>query len=103
VGHAGGTHPASGRTRDHGVGRLECGGIEARIRETTEYASVLFHIDVHGKTVGTVFRSSNLHGETIPDVPGQRIFEAALPDKGQMRGDAARFPPLPPWPVTACA
>jgi signal transduction histidine kinase len=59
--------------------------IETRIRETTEYASVLFYIDVHGKTVGTVFRSSNLHGETIPDVPGQRIFNAGLPDKGLMR------------------
>jgi heavy metal sensor kinase len=59
--------------------------IETRIRETTEYASVLFYIDVHGKTVGTVFRSSNLHGETIPDLPGQRIFNAGLPDKGLMR------------------
>jgi len=59
--------------------------IETRIRETTEYASVLFYIDVHGKTVGTVFRSSNLHGETIPDIPGQRIFNAGLPDKGLMR------------------
>ncbi|MEA3181427.1 MAG: two-component system, OmpR family, sensor kinase [Gammaproteobacteria bacterium] len=64
---------------------LSAAVIEARIRETTEYASVLFYIDVHGKSMGTVFRSSNLHGETIPDVPGQRIFNAALPDKGLMR------------------
>jgi signal transduction histidine kinase len=64
---------------------LSAAVIEARIRETTEYASVLFYIDVHGKTVGTIFRSSNLHGETIPDVPGKRIFDAGLPDKGLMR------------------
>lgn len=64
---------------------LSAAVIEVRIRETTEYASVLFYIDVHGHKVGTVFRSSNLHGETIPDVPGQRIFNAALPDKGLMR------------------
>lgn len=64
---------------------LSAAVIEVRIRETTEYASVLFYIDVHGKTVGTVFRSSNLHGETIPDVPGERIFNAGLPDKGLMR------------------
>ena len=47
--------------------------IEARIRETTEYASVLFYIDVHSKDAGPVFRSSNLHGQTIPDVPHQVV------------------------------
>lgn len=59
--------------------------IEARIRETTEYASVLFYIDVHRKDVGMIFRSSNLHGQTIPDIPHQRTFNAALPDIGEMR------------------
>jgi two-component system heavy metal sensor histidine kinase CusS len=59
--------------------------IDTRIRETTEYASVLFYIDIHGKSVGTIFRSSNLHGQTIPDVPHQRIFDASLPDAGPLR------------------
>src|SRR5262249_7201857 len=36
--------------------------IDERIRETTEYAKVLFFIDVHSKETGTVFRSTNLAG-----------------------------------------
>jgi two-component system heavy metal sensor histidine kinase CusS len=59
--------------------------IEARIRETTEYASVLFYIDVHRKDVGMIFRSTNLHGQTIPDIPHQRTYNAALPATGEMR------------------
>src|ERR1700730_16579902 len=58
--------------------------IEERIRETTEYASVLFYIDVHGKDVGTVFRSTNLHGQTIPDVPHERYYHAELPNTGTL-------------------
>lgn len=59
--------------------------IEARIRETTDYASVLFYIDVHRKDVGMVFRSTNLHGQTIPDIPHQRTYNATLPGTGVMR------------------
>jgi two-component system heavy metal sensor histidine kinase CusS len=59
--------------------------IEARIRETTEYASVLFYIDVHRKDVGMIFRSTNLHGQTIPDIPHQRTYNATLPGAGEMR------------------
>jgi signal transduction histidine kinase len=59
--------------------------IEARIRETTEYASVLFYIDVHRKDVGMIFRSTNLHGQTIPDIPHQRTYNAVLQDTGEMR------------------
>jgi signal transduction histidine kinase len=59
--------------------------IEERIRETTEYASVLFYIDVHGKGIGTVFRSTNLHGQTIPDVPHERYYHAELPHTGALR------------------
>jgi signal transduction histidine kinase len=64
---------------------LDADIIERRIRETTEYASVLFYIDVHGKKTGPVFRSSNLHGLTIPDVPHRRIFDASVPGIGEMR------------------
>ena len=59
--------------------------IDTHIRETTEFASVLFFIDVHSKTAGTVFRSSNLHGQTIPDVPHEHIFEASIPGTGELR------------------
>jgi signal transduction histidine kinase len=67
--------------------------VEARIRETTEYASVLFYIDIHRKDVGMIFRSSNLHGQTIPDVPHQRTFNVSLPDTGEMRVGEFIFAP----------
>jgi signal transduction histidine kinase len=67
--------------------------IEQRIRETTEYASVLFYIDVHGNRTGPVFRSSNLHGQTIPDVPHRRIFDASVPGIGDMRVGEFILPP----------
>ncbi|TLZ31541.1 MAG: two-component sensor histidine kinase, partial [Gammaproteobacteria bacterium] len=42
--------------------------IDQRIRETTEYASVLFYIDIHSRNTGTIFYSSNLKGRSVPDV-----------------------------------
>src|SRR6202022_2423566 len=61
--------------------------IDARIRETTDYASVLFFItvdDPHGP-VRPIFYSTNLRGLAIPDVPGQRMFNAFLPEVGELR------------------
>jgi heavy metal sensor kinase len=61
--------------------------IDARIRETTDYASVLFFItvdDPHGP-VRPIFYSTNLRGLAIPDVPGQRTFNAVLPGVGELR------------------
>ncbi|NBQ57382.1 MAG: HAMP domain-containing protein, partial [Opitutaceae bacterium] len=50
--------------------KLSAVEIEERLRETTEYASVLFYIEIHRRGTGTVFRSSNLKGQSIPDKPG---------------------------------
>lgn len=50
--------------------KLSAAEIEERLRETTEYASVLFYIEIHRRGTGTVFRSSNLRGQSIPDRPG---------------------------------
>jgi two-component system heavy metal sensor histidine kinase CusS len=61
--------------------------IDARIRETTDYASVLFFItvdDPHGP-VRPIFYSTNLRGLAIPDVPGQRAFNAVLSGVGELR------------------
>jgi heavy metal sensor kinase len=61
--------------------------IDARIRETTDYASVLFFItvdDPHGP-VRPIFYSTNLRGLAIPDVPGQHVFNAVLPGVGELR------------------
>jgi signal transduction histidine kinase len=60
--------------------------IDARIRETTDYASVLFFItvdDPHGP-VRPIFYSTNLRGLAIPDVPGQHVFNAVLPGVGEL-------------------
>jgi heavy metal sensor kinase len=61
--------------------------IDARIRETTDYASVLFFITVDDPLgpVRPIFYSTNLRGLAIPDVPGQRVFNAVLPGVGELR------------------
>ena len=74
-------------------GALNPRAVDERIRETTEYASVLFYIDVHSKVSGPVFRSSNLHGQTIPDVPDERIFDTTLSGTGPMRVGEFILPP----------
>jgi len=67
--------------------------IDEHIRETTEYAKVLFYIDVHSREAGTVFRSTNLSGQTIPDVPGEKKFTVEVPDIGEMRVGEFIIPP----------
>ena len=59
--------------------------IDARIRETTDYASVLFYIDIEYPKVGNLFRSSNLSGRPIPDVKGQHQFNVELEGVGELR------------------
>ena len=49
--------------------------IDQRIRETTEYAAVLFYIDIHSPTTGTIFYSSNLKGRAVPDIKGKHRFD----------------------------
>ncbi|HYL01497.1 MAG TPA: HAMP domain-containing protein, partial [Steroidobacteraceae bacterium] len=57
--------------------------IDERIRETTDYASVLFYIDVHSHS-GTIFYSSNLNGRAIPDIKGLRRYDVPW-DSGPLR------------------
>jgi signal transduction histidine kinase len=61
--------------------------IESRIRETSDFSSVLFFITIDDRTapVRPVFYSTNLRGLPIPDVPGQRVFNAQLPGIGELR------------------
>ena len=58
--------------------------IEERIRGVTEYAAVLFYIDVHTKRA-TLFRSHNLKGNKIPDIKGKRFFNSDVPEIGELR------------------
>jgi two-component system heavy metal sensor histidine kinase CusS len=70
--------------------------INQRIRQTTQYASVLFYIDVHNHQ-RTVFYSANLRGQPIPDVPHEHLYDGSIPGIGPLR--IAEFI-LPPFDVT---
>jgi two-component system heavy metal sensor histidine kinase CusS len=61
--------------------------IDARIRETSDFSSVLFFITVDDRSgpVRPVFYSTNLRGMPIPDVPGQHVFDAFLTGIGELR------------------
>lgn len=67
--------------------------IDQRIRETSEFGSVLFYIDVDNTHTGLVFTSRNLSGRSIPDVHGRRIYNIAIPGIGEVRvGEFVREP-----------
>jgi len=59
--------------------------IDQRIRETTEFASVLFYINIQTPDDRALFSSHNLNGMVIPDVPGQRVYDTSLPGIGELR------------------
>jgi len=61
--------------------------IDARIRETSDFSSVLFFITIDDPSgpVRPVFYSTNLRGIPIPDVPGRRVFNAFMPGVGELR------------------
>jgi len=61
--------------------------IDQRIRETTEFASALFYINVHNPANDIMFYSHNLNGVAIPDVKGEHRFNAEIPGVGPVRVD----------------
>lgn len=71
--------------------------INERIRQTTEYASVLFYISIDSREHGNLFRSTNLAGNPLPDVKGKRVFNGTMPGIGELR--IAEFV-LPPFDVS---
>jgi signal transduction histidine kinase len=77
---------------------LDSAIIDQRIRETTEYASVLFYIDIDShRQDGILFYSNNLQRRPIPDVKGKPFYNARMKGIGELR--VAEFP-LPPFDVT---
>jgi signal transduction histidine kinase len=70
--------------------------IDDRIREATESASSLFYIDMHGQMSDRFFKSSNLRGLTLPDIPGEHLYTVKLNGIGELR--VGEFP-LPPFEV----
>ncbi|MEP6899129.1 MAG: ATP-binding protein [Rhodanobacter sp.] len=71
--------------------------INERIRQTTEYSSVLFYISIDSRGRGNLFHSKNLAGYPMPDVKGKRVFNGTLPGVGELR--IAEFL-LPPFDVS---
>ena len=59
--------------------------IDNRIRETTEYSSILFFFTISSPKAGILFNSTNLNGQVLPDVRGQRRFNADVPGVGELR------------------
>ena len=68
--------------------------IDERIRETTEFSSVLFYIEIDSPRLGTVFSSRNLQALAIPDVPGQHRYNAQVARIGELRVAEFVLPPL---------
>ena len=67
--------------------------IDQRIRDTTESGSALFFIDMHASMTNRFFRSNNLRGHSVPDIPGQRAFTVDVPDIGLLRASEFLLPP----------
>ena len=72
--------------------------LERRLAGVNQYESVLFFISIyHPRKNEYLFNSSNLHGQLIPDVKGQRRFDASTPALGSLRVNEFL---LPPYDVT---
>jgi two-component system heavy metal sensor histidine kinase CusS len=65
--------------------KLNLALIDERVRETAEYASVLFYINIHNPSTGMLFYSRNLNGVEIPDVPGKHVYDTDVPGVGPVR------------------
>jgi signal transduction histidine kinase len=68
--------------------------IDDRIREVTESASSLFYIDMHGPMTNRFFRSTNLRGQTIPDVLGEHHYTVDVDGIGELRVGEFLLPPF---------
>lgn len=71
--------------------------IDQRIRETTEFASVLFYIEIDNPKwgrEGRIFSSRNLQSAVIPDIAHKHRYNAELPRIGELRVAEFVLPPL---------
>src|SRR5260221_12841546 len=49
---------------------------------------------MHGPMTNRFFRSSNLHGQSIPDIPGERAYSTEVPGIGLLRVSEFLLPPF---------
>ena len=68
--------------------------ISDRIRETSEYASALFYIEIENPGTGIHFYSKNLHGAPVPDIKGKRAYNAVIRGAGEVRINEFLLPPF---------
>jgi len=68
--------------------------IDQRIRETANYGSVLFYINIDYPKHGMLFYSNNLDGRPIPDVPHKHVYNASVPGIGELRVSEFLLPPF---------
>ena len=68
--------------------------VDQRIRETSNYASVLFYINIDQPPHDMLFYSNNLDGKPIPDVPGKHVYNALVPGVGELRVGEFIMPPF---------
>ena len=72
--------------------------LEERLRNVNSYESVLFYISIENPKKGEkIFNSSNLRGQSLPDVKGKRKFSADALGLGPLRINEFL---LPPYDVT---
>lgn len=68
--------------------------IDDRIRQATESASSLFYIDMHGPMTNRFFKSSNLHGQAIPDIAGEHAYSIGIENIGEVRVSEFQLAPF---------
>jgi two-component system heavy metal sensor histidine kinase CusS len=68
--------------------------LDERVRETSEYSAALFYVSIENPGTGIEFFSSNLHGQEIPDVKGERAFNAVIKGVGEVRVNEFLLPPI---------
>ncbi len=68
--------------------------IDQKIRDVTESASALFYIDMHGPMSNRFFRSNNLRGQSIPDIPGKHRYSVDMSGLSQLRVGEFLLPPF---------
>ena len=67
--------------------------VEMRVRDIADFAYTLFYIEIDIPKKGAVFRSTNLNGQTVPDVRGEKQFITTVTDVGEVR--AGEFQKIP--------
>jgi len=74
--------------------KLSPSEIDDRIRESTESASSLFYVDMHGPMTNRFFKSRNLRGQSVPDIVGENIYSIAIEGIGDVRVGEFRLVPF---------